>query len=89
MKFSSVLAVLAVVSLSGCAETDPPPVAVQPVTIGVSDFCETLRATLPGNPGHRPRWSVTDDPRTVADARKVGAVVGKRCNPKKKPARQP
>lgn len=82
-----ILCALVAVLLAGCDPAPtPPPVAVQPITITPPSFCPTLCAALRGNPGCRPRWAATDDPRTVADARKVGAVVASQCNPNNKPA---
>lgn len=61
---------------SGCSTTAPS-VPIQPVTIGVSDFCEIMRATLP--PTGKPTWDVADSVPTITDARRVGAAVDSRC----------
>jgi len=61
---------------SGCSTTAPS-VPIQPVTIGVSDFCEIMKATLP--PTGKPSWDVSDSVPTITDARRVGAAVDSRC----------
>lgn len=65
-------------SLAGCAVNEPPTVAVQPVTIGASDFCQFMTRKL--------TWDVRDTRPTIDGIRRLNSKYVSRCSSKKRSA---
>lgn len=70
---------LAVSILGGCANSEPPPVPIQPVTIKAGDFCDLVdkRRDL--------TWDVKDTRETINNIRRMGAKWDTRCGKANKP----
>lgn len=67
-----------VVASTGCSAVPKPDVPVQPVTIKSDSFCPVMRRIHP--PHGIPTWDIAvDSPETVDYARKLEAVVVKKC----------
>lgn len=65
------------ITLVGCAQDAPVP--VQPVSIKSSDFCEIVDKKRDLD------WSIHDTPKTITNARRLGAIWDSRCARKPKP----
>ena len=72
------LFILSILLLAGCAVNETPTVAVQPITIGASDFCQFMTRKL--------TWDVRDTRPTIDGIRRLNSKYVSRCSSKNRSA---